>query len=222
MPKPVLSDLAWRSRLQDYANGLFKFGTGQHPPKASKWHQELEKIEKCPRPRKTSSAVVKDLFGNPVMCTCGYHNTSEYQPQSQMLRPSPGCQQEVPIETVYYRPSDTRETAASCVSELRCVPLPSLSSTSRPTVTSEEPCEQVSSAVSEQVSPAVAPACSPSVKVSFVSTQTSSGIGTCPSTSTTSGALGKVRAIQRSGEFFSYQEKRNSLYLEVYMTKEFP
>ena len=52
-----------------YASGKFKFGQGQTPAKNSRWAREILLIDKCP-------AVIskKTLFGNPVTCTCGYHD----------------------------------------------------------------------------------------------------------------------------------------------------
>ena len=198
MPKPVLTDLVWKSRLQDYANGLFKFGTGQHPPKASKWHVELEKIDKCPR--KTSPSIVKDLFGHPIKCTCGYHTPGESQPQSQILRLSiPEPQQVVAPETAHHWPSDTRVSAASCLSDIS--PVSSPASTVNVIASEQVGLSPPVACSSEQLSsePAEAvPACTPSVTRSFtlVSTQTSSGTVTCASTVTpTSEPLRKVRVI---------------------------
>ena len=200
LPKPVLTDLAWKSRLQDYANGLFKFGTGQPPPKASKWHRELEKIDKCPR--KMSPSVVKDLFGHAIKCTCGYHTSGESQPQSQILRLStPEPQQVVAPETAHHWPSDTRVSAASCLSDISpVISVPSPASTAS-VIASEQvglspvacSSEQLSSEPAEAVSE-----CTPSVTRSFtlVNTQTSSGTVTCASTVTpTSEPLRKVRVI---------------------------
>ena len=191
MPKPVLTDLAWKSRLQDYANGLFKFGTGQHPPKASKWHQELEKIDKCPR--KTSPSVVKDLFGHPIKCTCGYHTSGESQPQSQILGLStPEPHQVVAPETAHHWPSDTKVSAASCLSDISPVSSPA----STVNVIASEQVGLSPVACSSQ--PEAVPACTPSVTRSFtlVSTQTSSGTVTCAYTVTpTSEPLRKVRVM---------------------------
>ena len=192
MPKPVLTDLAWKSRLQDYANGLFKFGTGQHPPKASKWHRELEKIDKCPR--KTSPSVVKDLFGHPIKCTCGYHTSGESQPQSQILGLStPEHHQVVAPETAHHWSSDTRVSAASCLSDISPVSSPA----STVNVIASEQVGLSPVACSSEPAEAV-PACTPSVTRSFtlVSTQTSSGTVTCASTVTpTSEPLRKVRVM---------------------------
>ena len=184
MPKPVLTDLAWKSCLQDYANGRFKFGTGQHPPKASKWHQDLEEIDKCPR--KMSPSVVKDLFGHPIQCTCGYHTSGESQPQSQILSlrlSTPEPHQVVAPETAHHWPSNSRVSAASCLSDIS--PVSSPASTIN-VIASEQVGLSPVACSSEQVSPKLTLAVlarTPSVTRSFtlVSTQTSSGTVTCAS-----------------------------------------
>ena len=70
MPKGGLSAKEWRQRLTGYAMGIFKFSTGQRPRKNSHWDKELTKIESCSRHKNPQSV---SLFGQKVLCACGYH-----------------------------------------------------------------------------------------------------------------------------------------------------
>jgi len=70
MPKTGLGTHNWHKRLLDYAEHKFNFGRGERPPKNSVWSHILEKIENCPRQKSKSAA---NLFGQPIVCNCGYH-----------------------------------------------------------------------------------------------------------------------------------------------------
>ena len=69
MPKSGLSAMERKERLVAYAEGHFKFSTGQRPTKGNRWWNELAKIDSCPR----NSATHKDLFGRTRLCFCRYH-----------------------------------------------------------------------------------------------------------------------------------------------------
>lgn len=69
MPKQGKSDAEWKTRLREYAEGKFKFGQGQRPPKNSRWAKDIGLIEKCPVLCKTK------LFGGISACNCGYHDS---------------------------------------------------------------------------------------------------------------------------------------------------
>ena len=71
MPKTGPTAEEWKKRLASYAHRKFVFGKGQHPRKGSHWAAQIEEINKCPRQTK---ALSKDLFGNLIRCTCGYHD----------------------------------------------------------------------------------------------------------------------------------------------------
>ena len=144
-----------------------------------------------------SPSVVKDLFGHPIKCTCGYHTSGESQPQSQILRPStPEPHQVVATETAHHWPSDTRVSAARCcLSDIS--PVSSPASTVNVIAFEQVDLSPVACS-SEQLSSEPVLACTLSVTRSFtlVSTQTSSGTVTCASTLTpTSEPLRKVRVI---------------------------
>lgn len=71
MPKSGPNTREWNSRLRAYAEGKFVFGRGQRPTTGTRWANLLFKIDNCPRHASTG----KDLFGNPIQCTCLYHES---------------------------------------------------------------------------------------------------------------------------------------------------
>jgi hypothetical protein len=72
MPKVGLTKEQWRERVQAFAQRSFVFGQGQRPAKGSFWARQIAKVESCPR---FLSKYSKDLFGRPIRCSCGYHDT---------------------------------------------------------------------------------------------------------------------------------------------------
>ena len=79
MPKSKLPDRVWKERLQLYSRGQHKFGRGEKPRKGSKWYTEIQKIDACPITQAPASGEgssrgsKRDVFGNVMTCTCGYH-----------------------------------------------------------------------------------------------------------------------------------------------------
>ena len=56
----------WRQTMHMYAQGQYKFGTGQKPG-SKKWKAVLLKIDACPRHNKNGM----DLLGRTITCNCG-------------------------------------------------------------------------------------------------------------------------------------------------------
>ena len=81
MPKIGLTKSEWRERLSLFAQGNFKFGKGQRPPRGSDRARELERVEKCP---KHSNTMQIDPFGRKIQCLCGYHQQQVSQMQSKI------------------------------------------------------------------------------------------------------------------------------------------
>ncbi len=71
MPNNGPSDREWWERLRDFAAGNYKFGRGDAPQKGSKWSGYLLKIKQCPL--FVNPKAQKNLFGQPVACTCNFH-----------------------------------------------------------------------------------------------------------------------------------------------------
>lgn len=72
MGKNGLLPKEWWERLRGLAAGTFKFRKGQAPRKDSKWNAYIVKIKSCPLTA-NPKALKKDLFGQPVKCTCSFH-----------------------------------------------------------------------------------------------------------------------------------------------------
>ena len=149
MPKPVLTDLAWKSRYKTTQMACSNLALAsihpKHPSGTESWRKLIN------------------------------------------------VHQVVAPETAHHWPSDTRVSAASCLSDISPVSSPA----STVNVIASEQVGLSPVACSSEPAEAV-PACTPSVTRSFtlVSTQTSSGTVTCASTVTpTSEPLRKVRVM---------------------------
>ena len=71
MQKSGPTDSQWQKRIMEYASGDYDFRTGQYPAKGSKWGKAKNAIDICPM---KTPGNMRDLFGNKLKCTCGYHN----------------------------------------------------------------------------------------------------------------------------------------------------
>ena len=61
----------WKERLHNYARGKFVFQRGQKPRGKSRWSKDLATIDKCPKHKSISTT---DVYGNRIVCRCGYHD----------------------------------------------------------------------------------------------------------------------------------------------------
>ena len=71
MPKKGPDASQWKAKLRAFANGTYKFGTGEKPGKGSRWEKELIKILGCPKYNNQSTLSL--VSGKPVQCICEYH-----------------------------------------------------------------------------------------------------------------------------------------------------
>lgn len=78
VPKQGHTDEEWRGIMERYALGTFTFSTGQRP-RNKKWRAELKRVESCNLTPKFKNMPVRyrDIFGEPIKCSCGYHKVSK-------------------------------------------------------------------------------------------------------------------------------------------------
>ncbi|XP_055011456.1 uncharacterized protein LOC129409435 [Boleophthalmus pectinirostris] len=91
MPKSQKPDAHWAGVMSLYAQGKYKFSTGQRPG-SRRWRAVLQRIQSCPLTPLVFGQTVRkvDIFGKTIPCQCGYHESGK---QAQAL-PDPQAAQE--------------------------------------------------------------------------------------------------------------------------------
>ncbi|KAM8857498.1 uncharacterized protein ACB058_009160 isoform 2-T2 [Synchiropus picturatus] len=77
MPKSGKPDSFWAGVMSLYAQGKYRFSTGQRPG-SRRWRAVNERIQSCPLTPQFGETVRKtDIFGRKIPCVCGYHESGE-------------------------------------------------------------------------------------------------------------------------------------------------
>ncbi|XP_073724498.1 uncharacterized protein [Misgurnus anguillicaudatus] len=78
MPKQGKPDSFWTGVMMLFAQGKYKFSTGQRPG-SRRWKAVLERIKNCPlTPAYGLTVRKKDIFGKNIPCKCGYHDSGQH------------------------------------------------------------------------------------------------------------------------------------------------
>ena len=73
MTKTGKPDSHWAGVMTLYAQGKYKFSTGQRPG-GRRWRAVIQRINACPlTPVFNQTPRKYDIFGKKINCECGYH-----------------------------------------------------------------------------------------------------------------------------------------------------